>query len=156
MRLQGPRLKEIEQILLVESHKLDPTTIWWGPKPKKWQIEAKPTWHNLEGKSIGSYPKKRAQRRAHDLENKDEKLGSKTWFNSRIQFASNESKDMVQLKDSSCFKWVQTHGSTQGFNLLQMSPNTWFNSRIQFASNESLDMVQLKDSICFKWVQIGS
>jgi hypothetical protein len=107
MRLQGPRLKEIEQILLVESHKLDPTTIRRrGPKPKKWQIEAKPTWHNLEGKSIGSYPKKKkkAQRKAHDLENKDEKLGSKTWFNSRIQFASNESKDMVQLKDSICFK----------------------------------------------------
>jgi hypothetical protein len=44
---------------------------------------------------------------------------------------------MVQLKDSICFKWVQKHGSSQGFNLLQMSPKTWFNSRIQFASNES-------------------
>jgi hypothetical protein len=60
MRVQGPRLKEIEQILLVESHKLDPTTIRRrGPKTKKWQIEDKPMWHNLEGKSIGSYPKKK-------------------------------------------------------------------------------------------------
>ncbi len=80
-------------------------------------------------------------------------MSPKTWFISRIQFASNESKDMVHLKDSICFKWDQRHGSTQGFKLLQMSPKTWFNSRIQFASNESKNMVHLKDSICFKQVQ---
>jgi hypothetical protein len=36
--------------------------------------------------------KTRAQRRAHDLENQDAKLGFKGRSNSRIQFASNESK----------------------------------------------------------------
>jgi len=142
MRVQRPRLKEIEQILLVESHKLDPTTIRRGPKTKKWQIEAKPTWHNLEGKSIGSYPKKK------------ELKGESSWFGEQRWKARLH--DIVQLKDSICFKRVQRHGSTQGFNLLQMSPKTWFISRIQFASNKSKDMVQLKDSICFKWVQIGS
>ncbi len=41
---------------------------------KKWQIKAKPTLHHyLEGVSIGSNhkPKKRAQKKAHDLENQE-------------------------------------------------------------------------------------
>jgi hypothetical protein len=42
MRVQGPRFNEIEPILLVESHKLDPPPLdERGPKTKKWQIEAK-------------------------------------------------------------------------------------------------------------------
>jgi hypothetical protein len=35
-------------------------------------MKDKSTWHSiLEGKSIGSDPKIRSQRRAHDLENQD-------------------------------------------------------------------------------------
>jgi hypothetical protein len=64
-----------------------------APKTKKVaKIEAKPTWHHFHGKSnqfVHTQGKKKkktgAQRRAHDLENKDVKLSSKTWFNSRIQ-----------------------------------------------------------------------
>jgi hypothetical protein len=66
-----------------------------GLKTKKWQIEAKPTWHHFGGKMNRFTPtKKRAQmREAHDLENQDAKLGFKaSWSNSRIQFATNESK----------------------------------------------------------------
>jgi hypothetical protein len=34
-----------QAILLVESFKLVPRPLDEGPRPKKWQIEAKPTWH---------------------------------------------------------------------------------------------------------------
>jgi hypothetical protein len=68
MRVQGPRFNEIEQILLVESHKLDPSPLDEGPRPKSGKLRLKPTWHNLEEKSIGSYPKKKGalRRRVHD------------------------------------------------------------------------------------------
>jgi hypothetical protein len=49
----------------------------------------------LEGKSIGSDPKKKKQELKGELmilENQDAKLGFKGRSNSRIQFASNESK----------------------------------------------------------------
>jgi hypothetical protein len=39
-----------------------------------------------------STQKKKLKRKAHDLKNQDAKLGSKSGSNSRIQFASNESK----------------------------------------------------------------
>ncbi len=46
----------------------------------------------LEGKSIGLDPKKSAKSRARDLENQEIKRETKVQSNSRIQFASNESK----------------------------------------------------------------
>jgi hypothetical protein len=44
---EGPRSRDqwIQTILLVESFKLVPRPLDKGPWPKKWQIEAKPTWH---------------------------------------------------------------------------------------------------------------
>jgi hypothetical protein len=56
------------------------------------QIEAKPTWHHFGGKInwFGPTKEKRLPRRAHDLENQD--ASKLLEFNSRIQFASNESK----------------------------------------------------------------
>jgi hypothetical protein len=46
MRVQGLGINEFQAILLVESFKLIPRPLdEEGPKPKKWEIEAKPTWH---------------------------------------------------------------------------------------------------------------
>ncbi len=42
-------------------------------------------------------------REAHDLENQDAKLGFKaSWSNSRIQFATNESKLLPRNLDPKC------------------------------------------------------
>jgi hypothetical protein len=62
-----------------------------GSKTKKWQIEAKPTWHLfLEGKSIG--------------------LDQKTVLKGELLIwrTKNQARDqgIVQLKDSICFKSV--------------------------------------------------
>ncbi len=54
---KSPRSRDqwIQAILLVQSFKIGPKAFRWGSKTKKWQIEAKPTWHHVfEGKSIGS------------------------------------------------------------------------------------------------------
>jgi len=63
-----------------------------GPRRKEWQIEDKPIWYHIEGKSLGSDPKKRAQNESSLFEDPRCKLGSKVSSNSRVQFASNESK----------------------------------------------------------------
>jgi hypothetical protein len=44
---EGPRSRDqrIQAILLVESFKLVPRPLDEGRRPKKWQIEAKLTWH---------------------------------------------------------------------------------------------------------------
>jgi hypothetical protein len=48
------RYQLIQAILFVKSFKLVARPLDEGPRPKKWQIEAKPTWPPLlEGKSIG-------------------------------------------------------------------------------------------------------
>lgn len=54
-----------------ESHKLDSQPVDEGPRPKEWQIEEKPTWQHIEGKSLGSDPKKELKMRAHYLETQD-------------------------------------------------------------------------------------
>jgi hypothetical protein len=95
-RVQAPRFNEIEQILLVESHKLDPPPLDEGPRLKNGKLRL--NLHRIlstENQLVHTPKKIGAQRRAHDLENKRCKLGS------------------------------TRHGSTQQFNLLQMSPN-WF------------------------------
>jgi len=57
---------------LAETCKLDPWPLDEGPRPKKkWQIEAKPTWHCSGGKINLLRPKIRAQRRSNDLEDQD-------------------------------------------------------------------------------------
>jgi len=61
---------------------------------KSGKSRLKPTWHHFGGK-INWFrpPKKRAQKRAHDLENQRcSKLRSKAGSNSSIQFVSNGSK----------------------------------------------------------------
>jgi len=42
-----------------------------GPRPKEWQIEDKPIWYHIEGKSLGSDPKKELKMRAHYLKTQD-------------------------------------------------------------------------------------
>ncbi len=76
---------------MAESHQWNPWPLDEGPKPKSGKLKLI---HGtiLGGKSIGSDPNKRPQRRAHDSENQDASYGSKVVSNSRIQFASNESK----------------------------------------------------------------
>jgi hypothetical protein len=83
---QGPGTNEFKQILLIESFKIGPKAFRRGPKTKKWQIEAKPTWHLFWSQNNWFRPKNSAKRRAHD-----------------------EARDqgIVQLKDSICFKSVQ-------------------------------------------------
>jgi len=61
----------------------------WGSKTKKWQIEVKSTWHHIGGKiNWFEGEKKRALKESLWFEEPRCKLG----LNSRIQFASNESK----------------------------------------------------------------
>jgi hypothetical protein len=72
MRVQGLGSNEIEQILVAESHKLDPRPLDEYPRPTSGQIKAKLTWHHFEGKiNWFGPPKKKAQRRARGLENQD-------------------------------------------------------------------------------------
>jgi hypothetical protein len=93
MRVQGPGTRDqwIQAILLVKSFKLVPRPLdKQGSKTKKWQIEAKPTWHLFwrENQLVRTQKKNNAKRRAPDLENQE-------WgyeLNSRSQFASNHFK----------------------------------------------------------------
>jgi hypothetical protein len=64
-----------------------------GPRPKKWQIKTKPTWHHFEWKFNWSRPKKKK-------ELKGELMIWRTKMQARVQ-------GIVELKHSSCFKWVQ-------------------------------------------------
>jgi len=60
-------------------------------KTKKWQIEAKLTWHQFGRKINWFGPKKSIKKlkgEAHGLENQMQA----GWSNSRIEFASNDSK----------------------------------------------------------------
>jgi hypothetical protein len=74
-------------ILLVESHKLDPQFLDDGPRPKSGELSLNLHGTVLEGRSIGSDPKK-------------ELMIQRTKMQARVQ-------GMVQLKDSICLKWVQ-------------------------------------------------
>jgi hypothetical protein len=57
-RIQGNRA-----ILLEESHKLDPWPLDEGPRPKRWQIQAKSTWHHFgeKNQSVQTQKKKEAK-----------------------------------------------------------------------------------------------
>jgi hypothetical protein len=80
-------------ILLDESNKLDPQPLDEDPRPKKWQIEAKPTWHHF-GEKNQLVQTKRNELKASEL------MIWRTQMQARVQ-------GRVQLKDSICFKWVQ-------------------------------------------------
>jgi hypothetical protein len=64
----------------------------WGCKTKRWQIEAKPTWHYFRGKINWFRPKTKSS--------KGELMIWRTKMQSRVQ-------GRLQLKDSICYKWVQ-------------------------------------------------
>ncbi len=88
-----------------ESHKLDPRLIDEGPRPKKWQIEAKSIWHHFGGK-INWFRLKFFKKFSKNLKGelmiwrtKMQAKGPKAWFNSRIQFASNVSKLVPRNSD---------------------------------------------------------
>jgi hypothetical protein len=92
---EGPRSRVQSwnrAILLDESHKLDPQPFYEGPRSKSDKSQLNPHDTILEGKSIDLNPQnKRAQKGSSWFEEPRCKLGS-TACNSRIQFASNESK----------------------------------------------------------------
>jgi hypothetical protein len=80
-------------MFLVESFKVVPRPLDEGPRPKKWQIEAKPTCHLfLERKSIG-------------LDQKTVLKGELLIW--RTKNGAWDQGTLVQLKDSICFKSVQ-------------------------------------------------
>ncbi len=58
MRVQGLGSNEIEQILLAESHKLDPWPLDEDPRPKSGKSRLNLHGTILKGKSIGLDPKK--------------------------------------------------------------------------------------------------
>jgi hypothetical protein len=95
-------------VLFSESHKLDPQPIDEGPRPKKWQIVAKPTWRHFGGQINWFGPRQRAQKES-------------LWFGAprckaRVQgrlqtqgfnFASNESKFVPRnLDPGPHLKWA--------------------------------------------------
>jgi hypothetical protein len=59
MRVQGPWSNEIEQPYWMRAIKIGLVAFRGGSNTKKWQIEAKLTWHHFEGKINLSEPKKR-------------------------------------------------------------------------------------------------
>ncbi len=67
---EGPGSHEIKQSYLDESHKLDPQPLNESSS-KKWQLQAKPTWHHFRGKINWSEPKKKKELKgkARDLKN---------------------------------------------------------------------------------------
>jgi len=74
------------KILLVESFKLVPRPLDEGPRPKSGKLRLTYVAPVLEGKSIGS-DQKTVQKGELLI-----RLGTKVQSNSRIQFASNQSK----------------------------------------------------------------
>jgi hypothetical protein len=75
--------------LIGQKLQIGPEAFREGSKTKKWQIEAKPTWHLFwRENQLVQTKKNNAKRRAPDLENQE----SGYELNSRIQFASNHSK----------------------------------------------------------------
>jgi hypothetical protein len=84
-------------ILLANIHKLDPKAFRWRSKTKMSQINAKPTWHHFGGQHNWFGPQKKRKKKSSKAESSwfgepRCKLRSKARSNSRIQFASNESK----------------------------------------------------------------
>jgi hypothetical protein len=69
---KGPRSRDqcIQAILLVQS--LNWSQGFKGPRPKKWPIEVKPTWHRFwKENQLVLTKKNSAKRRAPDLENQE-------------------------------------------------------------------------------------
>jgi len=81
---------------LDESHKLNPQLIDEGPKPKKWQIKAKPKWQPLWRENNWFRPE--------FFVFKNLKRELMIW---RTKMQARGPKGMVELKDSICFKCVQ-------------------------------------------------
>jgi hypothetical protein len=78
---------------LVESSNFGSKAFRRGSKTKKWQIEAKPTWHLFWRINQLVWINKQCKMRAPDLEEPRVRLGTKV--------------SSVQLKDSICFKSIQ-------------------------------------------------
>ncbi len=94
----GPRsrLEWNRAIPLAESHKLNPWLLDDDPRPKSGKLKLNLYGSSLEGNRFVQTKRKSSKERAHDLENQD----------------AHEAPP-------------PRHGPTQGFNLLQISPN-WF------------------------------
>jgi hypothetical protein len=78
---------------LYEGHKLDPWSLDEVPRPRSYKSRLNLHGTILEGRSIGLNQKKqRANKELSRVEESRCRLGYKAGFNSRIQFASNQSK----------------------------------------------------------------
>jgi hypothetical protein len=89
---EGPRSKGP----MDSSNLIGPKAFRQGSKTKKWQIEAKPTWHLFwRENQLVRIKKMVAKGELLILRTKNERLGTKVQSNSRIQFARNQSKKEI-------------------------------------------------------------
>jgi hypothetical protein len=98
---KGPRSTDqwIQAILLVKTFKLIPRPLDKGPKPKSGKLRL-----NLHGTCFGVKinwlgPKKHCWKESSWFEEPRIRLGTKVESNSRIQFASNQSKLVLRKLD---------------------------------------------------------
>jgi len=89
-------------------------------KTKKWQIEAKPNGTFFGRKINWLRPKNSSKRRAPDFKEPRIRLGTKVQSNSRIQFASNQSKLVPRKLDSGPLSKVGLRVNTRMTFLLTM------------------------------------
>jgi hypothetical protein len=99
---EGPKVQWTRSILVDESHKLNPWW-WWpldeGPRPKSGKSRLNLHDTNLEGKSIGSHPKRKSSKGKSSCKPRC-KLGSKARF---------KLKDSILLQTSpNCFLGIWT------------------------------------------------
>jgi hypothetical protein len=72
MRVQGPGTNEFKQYYWPKALNIGPKAFRRGSKTKKWQIEAKLTWHLFwRENQLVQTQKNSAKRRAPDLENQE-------------------------------------------------------------------------------------
>jgi hypothetical protein len=92
---KGSEVKWNRSFLLDESRKSGPWPFDEVPRQKSGKLRLKPTCHCFGGKiKLVWSTKKRAKKESSWFEEARCKLGSKARSNSRIQFASNESKSV--------------------------------------------------------------
>jgi hypothetical protein len=116
---EGPWSRDewIQAILLVESFKLVPKAFKRESKTKKWQIEAKPTWHLFSRENQLVQTERQCWRESSWFGEPIIKLRTNIQSNTRIQFASNQSKLVLRKLDLRHSSKVGLSHKTQNSNL---------------------------------------
>jgi hypothetical protein len=118
---EGPRCRVQwnRATLLAESHELDPQPLDVGQRPKSGKLRLKPTWHHLEENRLVQ-----TRKQSSWFGEPQCKLGSNTGFNSRILFASYESKLVPRNLDTGLhLKWALEFAQT---DLAVSTKLAWF------------------------------